>query len=61
MVEMKITKESNGNTDLTGFMKNNKKITKSLADIKADEIFENHLATIGELIENLETSIRQQM
>jgi len=50
MVEMKITKESNGNTDLTGFMKNNKKIAKSLADIKADEIFENHLATIGELI-----------
>ena len=36
MVEMKITKESNGNTDLTGFMKNDKKITKSLADIKAD-------------------------
>lgn len=61
MVEMKITKESNGNTDLTGFMKNNKKITKSLADVKADEIFENHLSTIGELIENLETSIRQQM
>jgi len=34
-------------------MKNSKKIQKSLADVKADEIFENHLATIGELIESL--------
>lgn len=53
MVEMKITKESNGHTDLSGFMKNNKKITKSLANVKSDEIFGEHMATIGELIESL--------
>ena len=61
MVEMKINKESNTNTDLTGFMSNNKKESKSLAGIKPDEVLEHHMATVGELIERVETDIRKKM
>lgn len=53
MVEMKINKESNTNTDLTGFMSNNKQESKSLAGIKPEEVLEHHMATVGELIERV--------
>ena len=50
MVEMKINKEKNANTDLTGFMSSNKQESKSLAGVKPDEVLEFHMVTIGELI-----------